>query len=161
MSLYLIADKEQNPPPLPDALDYKCPHCKKMDEVVWWRYNEKKGQYWVHCKCDKGAWKPLQGSKNRSAANKKLVKKYGRGFCELCLVKEINLNRVNHDLEGHHLIPHEWTADSRRENVWIVCKPCHKLIEHLRDYKRFMGAETKEEWTPTNPPASSTSSSPD
>ncbi len=69
--------------------------------------------------------------RNRPAAHRNLVAKYSRGFCELCLKPEQDLAERNW-LEAHHAIEYAAGGDDGRENVWIVCQKCHKLIHWVR-----------------------------
>ena len=71
--------------------------------------------------------KPDKDRAKRPSSHKRLVKKHGKGFCELCLISDDNL-------EGHHVIPYKNDGDSTRGNVWIVCKSCHSLIHWKRTY---------------------------
>ena len=71
--------------------------------------------------------KPDKDKTKRPASHKRLAKKLGNGFCEMCLLDSDNL-------EGHHVIPYKNDGDSHKDNVWILCVPCHKLIHHTRTY---------------------------
>ena len=71
--------------------------------------------------------KPDKDKTKRPASHKRLAKKHGKGFCEMCLLDSDNL-------EGHHVIPYKNDGDSHKDNVWILCVPCHKLIHHTRTY---------------------------
>lgn len=56
-------------------------------------------------------------SKYRRPANHKdLVKKFGRGFCELCCIKEEDFPPGMH-LVGHHVIEYQDGGEPTRENV--------------------------------------------
>lgn len=69
--------------------------------------------------------------RNRPAAHRNLVKKYSRGFCELCLTPERQLRQRNW-LEAHHVLEYAAGGVDSRENVWIVCRSCHRLICWVR-----------------------------
>lgn len=77
--------------------------------------------------------KPDRDKRKREAAHTELVKKYSRGYCELCLILASDLP-VNETLEAHHVEEYQDGGASDRENVWIVCTACHKLIHWRRTY---------------------------
>lgn len=76
--------------------------------------------------------KPREKS-DRRKGQKKLLDKYSKGFCEICLRKgtEIPLPQV---LEVHHVVPVEDGGTDDRTNLQIVCTACHKWIHHQRTY---------------------------
>ena len=76
---------------------------------------------------------PDKDDKNRPSKHKNLVKKYSKGFCEMCLITSDDLED-NRTLEGHHVKPYKNGGSSDRENVWIVCTSCHSLIHWKRTY---------------------------
>ena len=78
--------------------------------------------------------KPDSDRARRPASHRALVKKYGRGFCELCLLREGDL-RGGEVLQAHHVDEFCSKGSSDRENVWIVCTCCHTLIGHQRTYR--------------------------
>jgi hypothetical protein len=59
------------------------------------------------------------------------VAKYGRGFCELCGREEERLGR-NEWLEGHHVVEYARGGSAERENVWILCVTCSRLVHWVR-----------------------------
>lgn len=77
--------------------------------------------------------KPDSDKSKRPAKHAGLVHKYGNGYCELCGRTESTL-RDSDVLEAHHVLEYSGTPDSSRENVWIVCTACHRLIHHMRTY---------------------------
>ena len=71
----------------------------------------------------------------RTAAHRDLVKKYSRGYCEMCLRTEDKIKeQPNQTLEAQHVIEHSHGGESTRENIWILCTPCHKYVHHVRTY---------------------------
>ena len=62
-----------------------------------------------------------------------LVKKYSKGFCEICLrtKQDLPLPEV---LEAHHIIEVARGGDDEAENIQICCTPCHRWIHHQRTY---------------------------
>ncbi len=95
------------------------------------------GRFLVYCAgCKKNmGWKSLPENERakRPPAHRDLVRKYGRGFCELCLRMEAELPE-RHRLIGHHVIEYQDEGPPLRENVWIVCAGCSALIHLIRTY---------------------------
>lgn len=69
----------------------------------------------------------------RPSKHKDLAKKFGKGYCQMCLTKETDLP-TNQTLEGHHVVPYEVGGSSDQDNVWVVCTRCHRQIELIRTY---------------------------
>lgn len=69
----------------------------------------------------------------RPSSHKDLVGKYGKGFCEMCLRDEADLPKGT-TLEAQHVNEFKDGGDNTRENIWIVCTACHKLIHWVRTY---------------------------
>ena len=80
-------------------------------------------------------WVPKPESERirRPAAHRDLVRKYGRGFCELCLIREGRLP-AGQTLVGHHVIEYQDGGEPKRENVWILCTKCEKLVHLMRTW---------------------------
>ena len=86
--------------------------------------------------CDKWIkWLPQNNDNRRPAAHQDLVRKYGEGYCQMCLRHQSEL-RDKDTLEAHHVVEFSSQAepDSSIENIWIVCTPCHRLIHWMRTY---------------------------
>lgn len=62
-----------------------------------------------------------------------LVDKYGQGFCEMCLRNEDALPK-GQSLEAQHVQEYQDGGSEKRENIWIICTACHKLIHWVRTY---------------------------
>lgn len=77
--------------------------------------------------------KPDADKFRRPASHRRLVEKYGRGFCELCLKRQDDMH-AGHSLVGHHLIEFQDGGDDSRENTWILCTGCHRLVHWVRTY---------------------------
>jgi 5-methylcytosine-specific restriction endonuclease McrA len=69
----------------------------------------------------------------RPAAHTDLVEKYSRGFCELCLREKGEL-RKRDTFMAHHVWPFKYDGSEGRENIWILCTACHRLVEWQRTY---------------------------
>jgi len=61
------------------------------------------------------------------------VHKYSDGFCELCLLKPDELP-PGQTLEAHHIIEVQDGGSADRENIWIVCTKCARLIHWMRTH---------------------------
>jgi len=77
--------------------------------------------------------KPESVGTRRPANHRKLLVRYSRGFCELCLRKKLELP-PGLDLEGHHIIEYQHGGSDERENVSILCSRCHRLTHVLRNF---------------------------
>lgn len=75
------------------------------------------------------------GKYRRPSAHRDLVEKYGRGYCEMCLTAEADLPG-RQSLEAHHVEEFAKGGPATRENVWIVCTGCARLIHAIRTYFR-------------------------
>ncbi len=69
----------------------------------------------------------------RPKQHRELVTKYGRGYCELCLLGADDFDK-GVTLEAHHLIEFQNGGSEERDNIWIVCTMCHRLIHWTRRY---------------------------
>jgi len=70
----------------------------------------------------------------RPKAHTDLVKKFSRGYCELCGFDQSQLP-FSETLHAHHVARYCEDGEATRENTWIVCTACHALIEHQRTYR--------------------------
>jgi len=87
--------------------------------------------------------KPDGERKHRPAPARRLVHRFSRGFCEMCLRREDELPH-GQQLEAHHVIPFSASEAAQfgfdgpgpdtRENTWILCTPCHLKVDHERTY---------------------------
>ena len=86
-------------------------------------------------RCGAKWWQPKAENERyrRPAAHRDLVKRYGRGICELCLRTREQLPGPE-SLVGHHVTEYAEGGTDDRANVWIVCTACHALVHHLRTY---------------------------
>lgn len=66
-----------------------------------------------------------------------LVKKFSRGYCELCGFDKEQLPR-SETMHAHHVARYCEGGEPTRENVWILCTACHSLVEHQRTYRGKM-----------------------
>ena len=69
----------------------------------------------------------------RPQQHRELVLAYGDGFCEMCLhaVEELPKGQT---LEAQHVREFQHDGSSERENIWIVCTACHRMIHWIRTY---------------------------
>lgn len=116
-----------------------CKRCGSMKEFT--ETLRPTGQHYSDLKCsDCGAWndfgtKPLDDPTKykRPNAHRDLVKKYGRGVCEMCCQKQEQLPK-GQTLEAQHVVEYADGGSEDRENIWIVCTGCHRLIHWVRYY---------------------------
>lgn len=69
----------------------------------------------------------------RPNEHRELVSRFGKGYCELCLRLEVEL-KGRQGLVGHHVLPFQSDGEAKRENVWILCTACHRIVEWMRTY---------------------------
>lgn len=69
----------------------------------------------------------------RQNQHRDLVAAYGRGFCEMCLRRQESLPK-GQTLEAQHVMEHQDGGSPERENIWILCTPCHRMVHWLRYY---------------------------
>lgn len=108
--------------------------CNSENIISEWR--EERLQYLKRCKdCGKATWHPISDKKkNREASHKKLVKKIGIDFCQLCLIPE-KILPARQFLEAHHVIEYVDDGTFDPQNIWILCTECHSKVHHIRTYK--------------------------
>lgn len=69
----------------------------------------------------------------RPSKHRDLVREYSKGFCEMCLRSEGELPKGT-TLEAQHVQEYQDGGDSTRENIWIVCTACHRMVHWVRTY---------------------------
>jgi 5-methylcytosine-specific restriction endonuclease McrA len=69
----------------------------------------------------------------RPKQHRDLVDKYSRGFCELCLKSESEL-QPGVTIESHHVVEFSDGGSHERDNVWILCTACHRQVHWARRY---------------------------
>jgi hypothetical protein len=84
---------------------------------------------WVSKSVFEGTKKP-NGKRRKAAWSAKIL---GIDYCELCGRREENLG-VNEKLESHHKVPIEHGGEDVKENILILCSPCHRMAHFLRTY---------------------------
>jgi 5-methylcytosine-specific restriction endonuclease McrA len=89
----------------------------------------------LDCKCFAWIAKPDTDATKyrREAKHSDLVKKFSNGCCEMCRrsVDELPEKQV---LAAHHVVEYQDGGSSERDNIWIVCNACHRLITWVRKY---------------------------
>ena len=118
-----------------------CPRCGEPIKELRIVPGPHRGGHWARGECPKcGAFikwisKPddLKNAKRSRKGQAELIRKFSRGWCEACRRSKDQLPKPE-TLEAHHVIPVRDHGDDTRENIWIVCTPCHRLIEHYRTY---------------------------
>ena len=121
-----------------------CSTCGSIDLELGLAWSEGRG---CRCRTCKKAFtqpKPDADKARRPAGHRKLVKKFGRGFCELCLRREAELP-ASQDLDGHHVVEFADGGTDDQANVWILCTSCHRLVHHQRTYLGHYHARSEED----------------
>lgn len=115
-----------------------CPHCGHDGEHHF--ALRPAGVHYADARCSKcnGHWFPPKPESDptkyrRPAQHRDLVEKYGEGFCEMCLRAKGDLPN-GQTLEAQHVKEYRDGGSETRENIWIVCTACHKLIHWIRTY---------------------------
>lgn len=75
-----------------------------------------------------------------------LVRKFGRGFCEMCCIREEQLPK-GESLEGHHVVEFQNGGEASKENTWILCTACHSLVNWRRTYVKHLLASLVDKMT--------------
>lgn len=115
--------------------------CTHENKIV--RTNGPHLQEWCpDCECHIRFIPKDKDAKRRPKDHKSLVNKYSNGYCECCLRTKESLPQFQ-TLEAHHVRPYHLGGESTRENIWIVCTPCHRLIEHFRTYMGHYSGQFK------------------
>ncbi len=70
----------------------------------------------------------------RPNSHRDLVRKYSPGYCEMCLCPANDLPK-GQTLEAQHVKEFKDGGSERRENIWIICTGCHRLIHWVRTYR--------------------------
>ncbi len=118
----------------------RCPHCATdTEQEVRVRESGKHYADAICCDCGKHAGFPPKPDSDptkykRPSAHKDLVRKYSKGFCEMCLCKANDLPK-GQTLEAQHVQEFQDGGSERRENIWIICTGCHRLIHWVRTYR--------------------------
>lgn len=69
----------------------------------------------------------------RQKAHLNLVDQYSNGYCEMCLRQKGELPK-GETLEAQHVIEYQDGGSEKRENIWILCTSCHRMVHWLRTY---------------------------
>ncbi len=69
----------------------------------------------------------------RPKAHTDLVKQFSKGYCEMCMRPQADLPK-GETLEAQHVVEFQNGGSCEKENIWIVCTGCHRLIHWRRTY---------------------------
>jgi hypothetical protein len=69
----------------------------------------------------------------RPQQHKDLVFAYGKDFCEMCL-RHVSELPKGQTLEAQHVVEYQYGGSNKRENIWVICTACHKMIHWIRTY---------------------------
>lgn len=118
-----------------------CPRCQS--EIVNEELTPDKQHYAKESCGVCGCWlrwlpKPDREKIRRPSAHRNLVKKFSHGYCELCCTAEQDLP-PGQVLEAQHGVEFQDGGEPTRENIWILCTACHKLVHCIRHHYRPQG----------------------
>lgn len=126
-----------------DGLMRKCKHCG--DEGPHPVHIEERGPHYARALCwecsrfvdfvKKPENEDAKG--RRPSSHQDLVAKFGRGYCEMCGIMADDAPR-GFEFQAHHVVPYHVGGESTRENIWILCTPCHDTVEVRREYAKQM-----------------------
>ncbi|MEI6225755.1 MAG: HNH endonuclease [Deltaproteobacteria bacterium] len=119
-----------------------CPKCGSEDFRP--APDKERGCYCNWCGAFWWQPKPENEKAKRPSKHRELAKKYGQGFCELCMRPEQSLPGPQ-VLEGHHVVEYEDGGTDERTNVWVICTPCHIHVHHLRTYLGHYQSRSEED----------------
>jgi predicted HNH restriction endonuclease len=54
-------------------------------------------------------------------------------ICEMCM-RTLNEFPKGTTLEAHHVMEFKDDGSNARENIWIICTACHRMIHWIRTY---------------------------
>lgn len=125
-------------------MSYRCTKCQSTAEpqIVEGPF----GPHWakrICATCGYQDWppKPTTEKSRRPSAHKRLVKKSGLDYCELCLIREQAMP-AGQSLHGHHIEEYADGGDYDQSNVLVVCERCHAWILCRRtEVRHFVGKE--------------------
>ncbi len=78
-------------------------------------------------------WKKKDKNLDKRSPNKVKPSDYDINFCQLCLRKKEHLGFLE-TFDIHHVWPIEDEGQDIKENTWLLCTHCHKLVHHTRTY---------------------------
>lgn len=113
--------------------------CRRCGSVDLAQTVMEHGQHYARLDCNacgcfvKWLPKPDADKIKRPAAHRNLVHAYSNGYCEMCLRREADLPK-NETLEAQHIREYADGGSQERNNIWIVCTGCHKLIHWRRTW---------------------------
>lgn len=117
----------------------KCRHCGY--EGIQTVTITETGVHYANVRCAKCArqlrWLPKPDSDptkyRRPTQHRDLVTAYSSGFCEMCLRSQAELPK-GQTLEAQHVREFKDGGSNKRENIWIICTGCHRLVHWVRTY---------------------------
>jgi hypothetical protein len=121
---------------------YQCPNCSEIvnpdvtpvdngTSIVYKATCPLCGTYikWLPKSLFEGA-KKSNGKRRKAAWSAKAL---GINYCEMCGRPEDRLG-AGEKLESHHKVPIEHGGEDLRDNILILCSPCHRMAHFLRTY---------------------------
>lgn len=98
---------------------------------------ESKGQLGFKClDCGKFSWWPKEENKTkRPASQRNLLQKYGKDYCQWCMVKVSEYPKGKGQWAMHHIIEYIDGGESDPHNLMTLCPQCHSNVHHCRTYR--------------------------
>ena len=134
------------PPPAEEIYEYTCGSCnsKRQFRIL----GPHKGGHYARINCaDCGGFIKWEADPSKKKISRKgqakLVDKFSQGYCESCLRLSDELPSPQ-TIEAHHIIPVEAGGGNNKDNIQIVCTPCHRLIHHQRTYLGHYGGSLSD-----------------
>lgn len=127
----VIRDQDGRIPP--------CPKCKQRWEPEF--SLGPFGPHWAKCKCKACGcvWFPPKPDvrTKRESKHTDLVRKFSRGYCEICGLLEVG-RPAGMFFVAHHIDEYQAGGDADRSNVQILCQACHTLVHWRRTYVKHL-----------------------
>jgi len=127
---------------MPELEKLACPECgaEEIPNVIE-RLNGATIVYRAECPLCKRfiKWLPksiFEGAKKPNGKRRKAVwtpTVMGIDHCELCGRHTGELGK-NEKLDAHHKLPIEHGGEDAKDNILILCTPCHRMAHFLRTY---------------------------
>lgn len=78
-------------------------------------------------------WLKKEVNKDKRPKNRLLPRDLGIDYCQMCRRHEARLGK-HEVLHSHHVIEIQEGGPDIRDNIWVLCTPCHLVVHHQRTY---------------------------
>lgn len=120
-------------------------YCLNCDQEVWveiWEGGAEGTPHFAKAVCKNcrafmpDLWiKHPKNDEKRGKASKHTASSLETSYCELCGRVRSSLGKYE-TLEVHHKIPVNEGGNDDKENILVLCTPCHRMAHWLRTYLR-------------------------